>query len=92
MKCGDFPQDECLKICRKYKIQAGEAFLMEKSGSVVDAIQIYFDVNYIFNKINLEDIFRWCQLNISRPIVKFIIISLIYYVKIITVPRYMQNK
>ena len=44
---GDFPQDECLRVCKKYKIVLGVAYLMEKAGKLLDAINLYFDVENI---------------------------------------------
>ncbi|CAD8088898.1 unnamed protein product [Paramecium sonneborni] len=41
---GDFPQDECLKLCQEYKIMKGVAFLKERSGRYMEALNLYFDI------------------------------------------------
>ncbi|CAD8092633.1 unnamed protein product [Paramecium sonneborni] len=41
---GDFPQDECLKLCQEYQIMKGEAFLKERSGRYMEALNQYFDI------------------------------------------------
>ncbi|KAM3141301.1 hypothetical protein pb186bvf_006686 [Paramecium bursaria] len=41
---GGYPQDECLKLCRFYGNLKGLAYLLERSGSVQEAINIQFDL------------------------------------------------
>ncbi|CAD8189706.1 unnamed protein product [Paramecium octaurelia] len=41
---GDFPQEDCMIICKEYKIMKGVAFLKERSGCLQEALDIYFDV------------------------------------------------
>ncbi|CAD8148924.1 unnamed protein product [Paramecium octaurelia] len=41
---GGYPQDECLKLCRFYGNLKGLAFLLERSGSVLEAINLQFDL------------------------------------------------
>ncbi|CAD8130016.1 unnamed protein product [Paramecium sonneborni] len=44
LQYGDFPQDECLKLCQEYKIMKGVAFLKERSGRYMEALNLYFDI------------------------------------------------
>ncbi|CAD8068238.1 unnamed protein product [Paramecium sonneborni] len=41
---GGYPQDECLKLCRFYGNLKGLAYLLERSGSVLEAINLQFDL------------------------------------------------
>ncbi|CAD8083032.1 unnamed protein product [Paramecium sonneborni] len=44
LQYGDFPQEECMKICKEFNIMKGMAFLKERSGFLKEALEIYFDV------------------------------------------------
>ncbi|CAK74123.1 unnamed protein product (macronuclear) [Paramecium tetraurelia] len=44
LQFGDFPQEDCMIICKEYKIMKGVAFLKERSGCLQEALDIYFDV------------------------------------------------
>jgi hypothetical protein len=36
-----FPKKECMEVCRQWRNQLAEAFLMEKLGDGIKAIEIY---------------------------------------------------
>ncbi|CAD8171185.1 unnamed protein product [Paramecium pentaurelia] len=55
LQYGDFPQEDCIIICKEYNIMKGVAFLKERSGNFQEALDIYFDViSTDFNKIEIE--------------------------------------
>ncbi|CAD8183076.1 unnamed protein product [Paramecium octaurelia] len=44
LQYGDFPQDECLRLCEEFQIMKGVAFLKERSGRYMEALNLYFDI------------------------------------------------
>jgi hypothetical protein len=58
----DYPLDECLKICKANpKLREATAFLLERSGALNDALNIYLEVfgficlkNHIFIYLDFQ--------------------------------------
>jgi len=44
----DYPLDQCLKLCQEFKMNEATAFLLERSGAVLEALKLYIEVIYYF--------------------------------------------
>lgn len=40
----DYPLEKCLEICKTYKIVNATAFLLERSGAIHEAMDLYLQV------------------------------------------------
>lgn len=50
LKNFDYPLDQCLKLCQEYNITEATAFLLERSGAVLEALKLYIEVFLKFLK------------------------------------------
>ena len=48
LKENQYPLDESLKLCKEYGLKKAVGYLLERSGAITDAIDVYFEVIIFF--------------------------------------------
>lgn len=51
LKNFDYPLDQCLKLCKEHSMNEATAFLLERTGAVLEALILYLQV-FFFKKKN----------------------------------------
>lgn len=50
LKNFDYPLDQCLKLCKEHSMNEATAFLLERTGAVLEALILYLQVCLFFLK------------------------------------------
>ena len=49
-----YPLDECMKLCKEYNVRDALSFFLERAGNLDQAVDIAFDVKFIFFSLKLS--------------------------------------